>query len=169
MWHEPKGHSTIIVYVIKDNRIKRKKEYGSWNGDGIDSELIDTSRDPLLENIEIFLRLSLPTFAMLTLHCHILGDDSTVIFTVKIEKTETVSILKDLIKEKMELKEIATQLVLWKVDLPAADLKEALDKIDLAESKPLFAIDELSDIFPAPIKKGRVHIVIKRPSFAKPG
>ena len=109
---------------------------------------------------------------MLTLHCYILDDDPKNLFTIDIDETRTVSILKDLIKEKRAtiLKDVdSTNLVLWKVDLPAADLKEALDKIDLAESRPLFAIDELSDIFPAPIEKGRVHIVIKRPSFAKPG
>ena len=103
---------------------------------------------------------------MLTLHCYLYGDDPSQIFTVKIEENETVSILKDVIKGKRASKLYgvdASHLVLWKVDLPPTDCQKGLDKINLVDNKPLFALDELSDIFLA-LDDTHVHVLIKRSS-----
>ena len=107
---------------------------------------------------------------MLTLICYILGYNRDAIFTIDIEETRIVSVLKDRIKEKMKLKEVATQLVLWKVDLPPTDdFQIDLDKIDLVDKKLLSSLMKLSDIFSPPLNEGHVHVLIKRPSDAESG
>lgn len=64
----------------------------------------------------------MPFFTSLTftlsLNCFLLGDDSTKFFTVKVPKSDNVSILKEMIKEKKacHLAHLdASDLILWKV------------------------------------------------------
>ncbi len=57
----------------------------------------------------------------LSLNCLLLKDHSRQVFTVEIPKTDNVSILKELIKEKKarHLAHLdASDLILWKVRLP---------------------------------------------------
>jgi hypothetical protein len=56
----------------------------------------------------------------LSLNCLLVNDDSTQAFTVKIPKTDNISILKELIKGKKtpHLDHLAaSELILWKVGL----------------------------------------------------
>ena len=110
---------------------------------------------------------------MLTLMCYILGDHPDVIFTIDIEETRIVSVLKDRIKEKRAttLKDVdSANLVLWGVDMPTTDdLQIDLDKIDLVDKKLLSSLMKLSDIFSPPLNEGHVHVLIKRPSDAESG
>jgi hypothetical protein len=58
--------------------------------------------------------------SILSLNCLLVNDDSTQAFTVKIPKTDNISILKELIKGKKapHLDRLAaSNLILWKVKL----------------------------------------------------
>jgi hypothetical protein len=58
--------------------------------------------------------------SILSLNCLLVNDDSTQVFTVKIPKTDNISILKKLIKEEKapHLDHLAaSDLILWKVRL----------------------------------------------------
>jgi len=71
----------------------------------------------------------------LSLNCLVVGDDPDRIFTVKIPKTENISILKDLIKEKKapHLDHVAaSDLDLWQVSFPIDNLEMELGNINLA-------------------------------------
>src|SRR5258708_7178102 len=84
-------------------------------------------------------------------------------FTVKIPKTENVSILKDLIKEKKapDLDHVAaSKLNLTLVSLPVDDdLEENLKKVNLVPLAPLLP---LSQVFPH-VEANRVHIIVQAP------
>ena len=58
----------------------------------------------------------------LSLNCLVLGDEPEKMFTVKISKTENVSILRKLIKEKAP-HVTASDLQLWKLDLHLVGLR----------------------------------------------
>ena len=129
------------------------------------------SRDSLLFNDSIFQILSIHSSAMmLLLHCYLLGDDPDEIFPVEIEETETVGILKDLIKKKkfpQFIQIIASNLKIWRVDLAIPNFLESLEKIKLDDTNSLSPVDDLSEVFLAPARK-RVHVIIQCP-FTKPG
>ena len=99
----------------------------------------------------------------LSLNCLVQGDDPERMFTVKIEKTENVSILRDLIKKAQapRLDHLsATQLVLWKVDLPrAADVDASL----IQNSQPLHPFLPLLQGFPR-VEENRLHVVVLAPT-----
>jgi len=84
-------------------------------------------------------------------------------FTVKVPKTDNVSILKDLIKEKnlnslsdMDPKNID----LYQVSIPVDDVdKEKLKN----ELKPLKALLPLSRVFPR-VEENHLHVVVKAPT-----
>jgi hypothetical protein len=105
---------------------------------------------------------------LLSLNCFVLGSDSSGIFTVKILKTENVSILKDLIKEKQSPRlnhVVASELILTQISLPVDDdLEESLKTVDLAPLNPLLP---LSRVFPR-VEENRLHIVVQAPTTGEP-
>jgi hypothetical protein len=108
---------------------------------------------------------------MLSLVCYLLGDDLKRYFVVEIEENETISILKDLIKEKKapHLDHVAaSDLDIWKVDLPTTNLKKSLDELKFDDNNPLLPDDELAEVFGAPACK-HVHVIFKLRSVDKPG
>jgi hypothetical protein len=107
----------------------------------------------------------------LSLNCYLLGDDPNRMFTVKVPETDNVSILKKLIKEEKapHLNHVAaSDLDIWKVDLPISNFQKNLGKINLVDNNSLSPLDELSQVFLAPLSR-HVHVVIKRPSVGDPG
>ena len=109
---------------------------------------------------------------MLSLTCYLLGDNVKQYFIVEIEESETVSILKDLIKEKKapHLDHLAaSDLDVWKVNLPISNLKQSLGKIELDDDSSLSQSHKLSQVFSTPLvsELEHVHIVIKSPSVDK--
>ena len=97
---------------------------------------------------------------LLSLNCFVLGSNSLEVFTVEILKTENISILKRLIKEKQSPRfnhVNASALILSQVSLPAVDdLEESLKNVDLAPLKPLLP---LSQVFPR-VEEDRLHVVV---------
>ena len=79
------------------------------------------------------------------LNCFVLGDKKDNEFTVKIPRTDNVSILKDLIKEKKThlLNHVdASDLELWEVSFPIDDhaSKKAQTELPLRPNKRLFSL-----------------------------
>jgi hypothetical protein len=104
---------------------------------------------------------------LLSLNCFVLGDDLNKAFTVEIEKTKNVSILKDLIKEKKAflLNHVdASDLDLWNVSIPAGDdADKRLRSIN--NLQPLDAFLRLSE-FP-PVEESHLHILVQAPTNGK--
>jgi hypothetical protein len=101
---------------------------------------------------------------LLSLNCFVLGDDPKKIFTVKIPKTDNVSILKKLIKEEKasRLGHVdASDLDLWSVSIPVdCNLNESIGHLRLDGSEQLLPVEELSKVFSDPLKK-HLHVVVK--------
>src|SRR5437868_6566826 len=89
--------------------------------------------------------------SILELNCLILGEDASHLFSVKIDSTESVFTLKEVIKDK---KSIAFQhvdansLILWKVSIPVdSEFKDKIGELKLDDKKSLLAVDRLSKLF----------------------
>jgi len=104
---------------------------------------------------------------LLSLRCHLLGDERNKFFTVKISKNDDISILKEMIKEKKSIKLTnfdAGELILHNVSLSLADFETQFDTLKL-ESYPILSdADKISTIFPNTSDDRRVHIVVDLPS-----
>jgi hypothetical protein len=119
-------------------------------------------------HLQPFKASALQPLAMcLSLNCLILGDVLEKVFTVKIEKTENVSILKGLIKEKNapHLNHVvASDLDLWIVDLNLDELGAEPVHVNLDTYKKLSPPwQELSSFFNHDIGGRRLHIIAKAP------
>ncbi|KAF8885865.1 hypothetical protein CPB84DRAFT_1850243 [Gymnopilus junonius] len=102
----------------------------------------------------------------LSLYCWILGDDSERTFTVKIPKTDNVSILKKLIKEEKapHLNHIAaSDLDLWRVSFPVDDLETALKNINLASYQKLSPPSKKVTTFFKNVAEDCLHVIVKVP------
>ncbi|KAG1904988.1 uncharacterized protein F5891DRAFT_976565 [Suillus fuscotomentosus] len=88
-----------------------------------------------------YLPSDLVSFELLYLNCIILGDDPSHIVPINIAQMWTVGDLKDLIKDKKNLK-------LWKVNLSFNDpLKHTLESLELDHEKSLSPIDGMLKVF----------------------
>jgi len=101
------------------------------------------------------------------LNCLVLGDDPGRVFPVKIAASESVGILRKLIKDekKPAFDHVdADTLVLWKVSIPVdKSFKESLSRNDFVEEHQVEPMQELVDIFTEPLVKKHIHIMIKAP------
>ena len=97
-----------------------------------------------------------------SLNCFTLGDDLKKTFTVEIEKTKNVSILKKLIKEEKapHLDHVAaSDLDLFQVSLPRdGDVDASLQNL-----KPLDSLLPLSQVFQR-VKENYLHVVVRAPT-----
>jgi hypothetical protein len=100
----------------------------------------------------------------LSLNCFVLGDDLKKVFTLKIPKSENVSILKDLIKVKnsSSFSNVDSKNIdLWDVSIPMNDdAGERLENID--KSEPLKPLLSLSQVFPH-VEENHLHVVVRSP------
>jgi Crinkler effector protein N-terminal domain len=119
----------------------------------------------------IFHRLHIqPIAAMpdttLQLNCLVFGDDYHNGFIIKIADTETVSVLKEAIKEfkkTLFLNVDADELALWKASFPMdSRLGDNIRKVVL-EDEQLSPLDELSEIFSKSLARKHVHVIVGRP------
>ena len=103
----------------------------------------------------------------LSLNCLIHGEVQEKMFTVEVEKTKNVSILKDLIKEKKasRLEHVdASDLDLWKVDLRLDGLGAKPVNVDLNTCSKLSPPRmKLSSFFNGTLDDELLHIVAKAP------
>ena len=100
----------------------------------------------------------------LPLNCFVVGDDPERVFTVKIPKTDNVSALKDLIKEKKTriLNHVdASDLDLWAAELKVDALtKDLMDKT-VEKGKKLSPTQKFSAIFDNVPNGDCLHIIAK--------
>ncbi|KAF8839086.1 hypothetical protein BDN67DRAFT_815836 [Paxillus ammoniavirescens] len=113
--------------------------------------------------------------AIITLNCFALGGGSMDVFSVKIDKTETVLDLKESIKNKKPTAfrgVDADTLVLWEVPrvvalenpTPSPYHKQLINVTRAGLGEPLKNTHLLSELFVAPLAKGRIHIIVDAPS-----
>jgi len=106
-----------------------------------------------------------------TLFCVVNGDDPTDrTFPVKIEKTNTVGELKELIKTKKcpEFDDtVADSLTLWKVDISQDALASLEPDFDyVTENSKLSPLSTISEVFPEGPADKHLHIIVVRPAIA---
>ena len=106
----------------------------------------------------------------LSLNCLIHGEVQEKMFTVEVEETKNVSILKKLIKEKKTPHfdhVAASDLDLWIVDLRLDDLGvEPVHVNDLGTSSKLSARRKLSTLFSGIVDDECLHIIAKAPGMS---
>jgi hypothetical protein len=103
-----------------------------------------------------------PLAMSLSLNCLVFGDEEDKVFTVEVEKTKNVSILKKLIKEEKapHLDHVAaSDLDLWMVDLGPGPVRVNLDNYPKL-SPPR---KKLSLVFDDTVDDQRLHIIVKAP------
>jgi hypothetical protein len=108
--------------------------------------------------------LSSEPLRLLELNCFIIGDSCNNIFTVKIPKTESISTLKEVIKEKKNaFRHIdADTLIVWQVSiLDDSSLGKNLGEINLLDESSLRPTQKLSGLFSEPPIQNHLHIVVK--------
>ncbi|KIJ13061.1 hypothetical protein PAXINDRAFT_100881 [Paxillus involutus ATCC 200175] len=110
---------------------------------------------------------------IITLNCLVSGGGCRNIFSVKIDKTETVGTLKNLIKSKKPIafrNVDANTLVLWKLEVPESllcdddTLKETIKSFNLQAEHSLFPVNRLSQIFPKTPNPDHLHIFVEPPT-----
>jgi hypothetical protein len=98
----------------------------------------------------------------LSLNCCILGDART--FTVKIEKTDNVNILKKRIKEEKAFffnGVDASDLEVWQVNIPVhGNFMETFEVFN-PDGEPLSELDTLAEIFLDQLHAKHLHIVVQ--------
>ena len=107
---------------------------------------------------EVQTVVAVNSIPLLSLNCLILGDEPDRLFTVTIEKTKNVSVLKKLIKgeKPSRLKDIdASDLDLWRVSYQPKDFSS---KSPPAGPK-LRPERLLSEVFPSELDKKYIHVV----------
>ncbi|KAG0693887.1 hypothetical protein DFH29DRAFT_962611 [Suillus ampliporus] len=107
---------------------------------------------------------------MLKLNCWAVGDDPNCVFPVKIESTETVGDLKEVIQDKMKHEYNpfdAKSLNLWKVDI---DLKKDSDLLEMIVAEggvqcgyKLAGWTPLHELFTDAPEDSHLHIIVQRP------
>ena len=107
---------------------------------------------------------------MISLNCLIHGEVPEKMFTVKINKTENVSMLKDLIKEKKasRLEHVdASDLDLWMVDLRLDDLGAEQVLVNLDTYQKLSPCKTLSSFLDHIMDDDHLHIIAKTPGMLR--
>ena len=102
----------------------------------------------------------------LSLYCLAIDDDPERAFIVEIPKDESVSILKDLIKEKKAPQFdhiVASDLELWQVSFPIDDLKTELGNINLAQYPKLSPPGKKLTTFFTNVADDCLHVIVKAP------
>jgi hypothetical protein len=107
----------------------------------------------------------------LTLNCLMRGDHQDRIFPVKIAPTETVGVLKRLIKEKQSPRlnhVVASELTVCKVSLHVNTIppEPTVDNIEACEK--LLSVKKISSIFGDALADEHVHILVQAPTGAVP-
>ena len=105
-----------------------------------------------------------PSPTVLSLNCLVLGDDLEKIFTVEIQETKNVSILKKVIKEENAHRFAnvdASDLCLFHVSIHLDDnVDKSLKNAKLELLKPHLPLSEVL----LRVEKNHLHIVVKVPS-----
>ena len=117
-------------------------------------------------NSNLFAELDTPAPSLLLLNCWVLGDDSTRIFPVEIDRDKNVGGLKEEIKEKKKpaFDDItADSLDVWNVSIPIdedTNLQAQVKNLKVLETKSLLPVLPLSDIFQNVVER-YLHVIVR--------
>lgn len=108
-----------------------------------------------------------PVHPPIRLNCFILGHDPSEIFSIEIAHTNTVSELRELIKDKNRdvFHDVpACCLCFWDVSISMDDTLEcSLNNLTLDPKKCLSPVAEMFKVFEDPPLPNHLHIVIQHP------
>ena len=103
---------------------------------------------------------------IIRLSCLVFGDPIENAFTVKVDKDETISELKEIIKTKKQntFTDIdANELSLWKIDASLGELNQFIGKNDSdikTIGEQLLPLNKVGQEFPEPAGE-RVHVIVQ--------
>ncbi|KAF9397756.1 hypothetical protein BGZ94_006218, partial [Podila epigama] len=107
---------------------------------------------------------------LLSLFCLVDGEATSNAFSVEIDPSKTVDVLKKVIKSEKAIafSDIdADQLTLWRVSIPLRDdddeLPILLNNVADKDKKKLGPVTRLSKVFPEDIPEESIHIIVQRP------
>jgi hypothetical protein len=101
----------------------------------------------------------------ITLFCLVKGNTTANAFSVKINRDEPISELKEAIKAKKQNDFAgidADRLKLWKKEIPD-DQDDLLSNPSLEDGEELLAIRKISKYFPDPPPEERIHVLVSTP------
>jgi hypothetical protein len=112
---------------------------------------------------------------LLSVNCLSFKDDPTKAFTVKVAKTDNISILKKKIKEEKarQLAHLdASDLILYKVSSSEAEVNSRLKEAKAEASSAVTSItleplEKVKDVFSEPLQESRIHIIFEHHSPGK--
>ncbi|KAG0206419.1 hypothetical protein BGX33_007427 [Mortierella sp. NVP41] len=100
----------------------------------------------------------------LTLFCLVDGEANSQAFSIDINQTKTVDLLKMLISARLGIDTLSKDLTLWCVSIPDDDdddeIPIVLDDVNNKDKKKLRATRGLLEVFPAKPPKNTIHIII---------
>ncbi|PKK73785.1 hypothetical protein RhiirC2_323456 [Rhizophagus irregularis] len=102
----------------------------------------------------------------ITLFCLVKGDTIASAFSVKINRDESISNLKDAIKEKNQNDFAgvdAKRLKLWKVEIASDHLDDRLKNLTLNDSNELLAMDEIGEYWTDDPPKKHINVLVESP------
>jgi hypothetical protein len=107
---------------------------------------------------------------MFTLFCLVHGDPVENAFAIDIERSKTISHLRELIKEKKAPEfdsVVADKLILWSVSISVDDTT-MLEELVLENNKEkgvqkLLPLRKISKVFPSKPADEHIHIIVERP------
>src|SRR6266496_123124 len=100
----------------------------------------------------------------ITLFCLVKGNTTANAFEVDIEKDKSISHLKKVIREEIDVPANfkAKDLKLWKVTIPG-DHDDQLRNLILQDSDELLAINDIGDYWPEKPLKKNIHVLVSPP------
>ena len=110
------------------------------------------------------------TARVLTLNCWVVDEGHQRIFQIKIENTQNVTDFRERVKEKKAIafeRVDANNIDLWRVSAPiefTSELPEHVRNSGILTKESLPPMALLSDIFPEPLVKNNLHVVVQAES-----
>ena len=100
----------------------------------------------------------------ITLFCLVKGNTTANAFEVDIEKDKSISHLKKVIKEEIDVPANlkVKDLKLWKVTIPG-DQDDQIRNLILQDTDELSAINDIGDYWPESPPKKHINVIVKLP------
>ena len=111
------------------------------------------------------------------LSCLVSGDPIEYVFTVRVEKHETISGLKEIIKSKKQntFDGIdANELIPWKINISFDELKQIIHENDsltdiksMLNGEQLLPLDKIGKAFPNELADDHIHVIVQHNKHEK--
>jgi hypothetical protein len=161
----PVDEHTNLQAKVNDLRLHEKKPL--WPLEGLlKIFIVSTDFFFSLCHSYLFAVVGTPAPSLLRLNCWVLGENSTRIFPVEIDRNENVGGLKEAIKEenKSSFDHItANSLDVWNVSIPVdkdTNLQAQVKNLKVLEKKCLLPVQPLFDIFQNVVEQ-YLHVIVR--------